>query len=210
MDFHGKPLVTYALEAALAVDLFTTLVVTTDDSSIQAITKTYTDPRLVVLQRPEHLSNDQSKAIEYVHHALNKLEGETDYDIVVIVQVTSPFTTAADIKGTIELLINEGADSAVSVVRLEQAMNPYKMKVMHGNKLLPFGPAENDIMAEHELPEIFVRNGSVYASTLQTFLSGRIIGDDCRGYVMPPERSVDINTELDFRFAQFLYQNNQH
>lgn len=114
-----------------------------------------------------------------------------------------------DIDNTIRLLKNSNADSSVSVMKLDHATHPIKMKVMEGDKLNPFLEEERGRMAEHELPTIFVRNCSVYVSTLETIQAGKIIGEDCRGYVMPMERSVDINNPIDFDFAEFLYKKYQ-
>jgi CMP-N,N'-diacetyllegionaminic acid synthase len=59
-------------------------------------------------------------------------------------------------------------------------------------------------MAAHELPELYVRNCAVYATRQRVIDAGQIIGSDCRGYVMPRQRSMDINDELDYRFVEFL------
>ena len=59
-------------------------------------------------------------------------------------------------------------------------------------------------MAAHELPTIYVRNCSVYVTRREAIERGQVIGDDCRGYVMPRQRSLDINDELDWEFAEFL------
>lgn len=111
-----------------------------------------------------------------------------------------------DIYATIDLLKNSNADTAVSVVRLEHATHPAKLKVMYGNKLLPYLEEEKGRMAEHELPKLFVRNCAVYATLCEVIERGQIIGENCVGYVMPRERSVDINDEMDLAFAEFLIQ----
>jgi CMP-N-acetylneuraminic acid synthetase len=64
-------------------------------------------------------------------------------------------------------------------------------------------------MAAHELPEVYVRNCAVYATRRASIERGQVIGDDCRGYVMPRERSIDINEELDLWFAEFLLARRQ-
>jgi CMP-N-acetylneuraminic acid synthetase len=130
--------------------------------------------------------------------------GEGPYDAVVIVQPSSPFTLAEDIDATIDLLVRSGADSAVSVMQLEHAAHPFKMKVLEGDRLLPYLEEERGRMAAHQLPVIYVRNGSVYATRRPSLDRGQVIGDDCRGYVMPHERSLDINEELDLQFGEFL------
>ena len=120
-------------------------------------------------------------------------------------QPTSPFTTAGDIDATVALLERTKADSAVSVMELEHAVHPLKLKRMNEERrLLPYLEAEEGRMAAHELPRVYVRNGSVYATQRASIERGQILGDDCRGHLMPRSRSVDINDELDLRFAEFL------
>ena len=123
---------------------------------------------------------------------------------VVIVQPSSPLTLAEDIDATVDLLAASGADTAVSVVKLDHAVHPLKMKVLEGDRLLPYLEEERGRMAAHELPMIYVRNCSVYATRRRVIDGGGVIGDDCRAYVMPRERSLDINEELDLEFAEFL------
>ena len=75
---------------------------------------------------------------------------------------------------------------------------------LQGDRLLPYVEEERGRMAAHELPDIYVRNCSVYATRRASIERGQVIGDDCRGYVMPRERSLDINEEFDLQFAEFL------
>lgn len=204
-DFAGKPLFLWALEAALESSLIDKLVVSSDDAEILEAAARI-DP-LLSLERPAEISTDQSAAIEYVRHALDTLEsGETRFDIVVIVQPTSPLVLVADIDQTIELLIQSGADTAVTVQRVDQLIHPFKLKQMQGDRLVPFLVEEKGRMAAHEIPDIFVRNGAVYASRRPVIDSGAVIGSDCRGLEMPRKRSVDINDEVDFHFAEFLLE----
>lgn len=201
----GKELVCYAIEAALASTELTSIAVSSDDDDILYISSKYEG--IVLLKRPAEISGDNAPAITYVEHALEELG--KGYDIVVIIQPTSPFTTAGDIDDTIHLLYIDGVDSSVSVVKLDHAIHPVKLKVMKGNVLEPYYEPEKGRMAAHELPELYVRNGSVYASKIETIARGNIIGDRCLGFVMPRERSLDINDPIDFEFAEFLMMKNQ-
>jgi CMP-N-acetylneuraminic acid synthetase len=202
----GKPLVRWVIEAARAAKALDRLVVSSDDDAVLDLARTF-DDRLP-LRRPSELAADDSPALDYVLHALEALElrsGEAPFDVVVILQPSSPFTLPADIDGTVHLLLKSGADTAVSVVELEHAVHPFKMKVMDGDRLRPFLEEERGRMAARDLPKIYVRNCSVYATRRRVLLEQRqIIGDDCRGYLMPEERSLDINTERDLSFAEFL------
>lgn len=200
----GKPLVAWAIEAARAASGLSRLVVSSDDAAILKIAASY-DPRLV-LNRPSSLAGDESLALEYVRHALDTLEGEGEgpFETVTIIQPTSPLVTPGDIDGTVNLLARTGADTAVSVAQLKQIAHPTKLKVFRGDRLLPYLEEERGRMAAHELPTVYARNGAAYATRRQVIERGQIIGEDCRGYLMPQERSVDINEEVDWLFAEFL------
>ena len=199
----GKPLVSWALDAAVRASRLTHVVLSSDDDEILALAPS----TVTALRRPAEIADDRAPAIAYVRHALETLGPERGpFDAVCIVQPTSPFTTPADVDAVIGLLLDTGASSAVSVQQVEHATHPLKMKRMAGTQLLPYLEDERGRMSEHELEKVYVRNGSVYVSWCRTIAGGSILGDDSRGYVMPRERSIDINDELDFAFAEFLLE----
>lgn len=200
----GKELVRYAIEAALQSTEITDWVLSSDDEDILNIGADY--PNVHALRRPEEISGDRAPAITYVEHALDQLGKSFDY--TVIIQPTSPFTTGADIDNTIRMLYGGQADSAVSVMKLDHAIHPVKLKRMEEQVLKPFWEEEGGRMAAHELPELYVRNCSVYVSSIATIKDRKIIGDKCLGYEMPRERSIDINDPIDFEFAEFILNKN--
>ena len=196
----GKPLVSYAIEAAFQSTEITHLVLSSDDDEILSIGNNYED--LICLKRPVEISGDTAPAISYVQHTLGEIQ--VDFDYVVIIQPTSPFTTGQDIDNTIQLLTKSNADSSVSVMKLDHAIHPVKLKVLSGDILEPFIEEENGRMASHELPDLYVRNCSVYVSKIAIIKQGNVLGKRCLGYVMPRDRSIDINDPIDFEFASYL------
>jgi CMP-N,N'-diacetyllegionaminic acid synthase len=200
----GKSLVARSIETVLASKNIDRLVVSSDSEEVLAIARAYRDD--IALKRPSEISGDLAPAIDYVRHALEVLEAnsQTHFEAVVIVQPSSPFTFAEDIDATVSLLENSGADTAVSVMEVDHALHPAKFKVMEQDRLLPYFEEEGGRMAAHELPKVYVRNCSVYATRRATIDAGEIIGSDCRGYLMPRERSIDINDELDWKFCEFM------
>jgi len=202
----GKPLVAHTIQAAQGCPRLTRLVVSSDDEQTLEIARSYS--KLLPLRRPAELATDVAPAIAYVRHALSVLEQESAerFDTVAIMQCSSPFTLAEDITSTIDLLQTTGADSAVSVVQVAHAVHPLKLKTLDGDRLLPFLEEERGRMAAEDLPPVYVRNCAVYVARRSNIDAGTIIGKDCRAYLMPRERSVDINDELDFRFAEFLFE----
>ena len=206
----GKPLVAWVIESAMRASLLQRLVVSSDDEEILQVARGC-EPTLP-LERPAALATDTSPAIDYVQHALLTLEGagEEHYDAVAIIQPSSPLTLLADIDATIMLLETSGADTAVSVVKVAHDVHPLKFKVMQGNRLLSYLEEEAGRMAADELPDVYVRNCAVYATKRDVVDARRVIGDDCRGYVMPRDRSIDINDLSDLRFAEFLMGLQEH
>jgi len=199
-----KQLVVRSIEACLGARSLSKIVVSSDDDAVLALASAFP---VVALRRPAELSTDAAPAIDYVRHALEALEaGGERFDAVAIIQPSSPFTEPADIDAAVALL--EGApqaDSAVTVMELDHAVHPVKMKTLDGTRLLPLLEEERGRMAAHELPKVYVRNCSVYVTRRTAIDRGEIIGNDSRGHLMPRARSVDINDELDWEFAKFLF-----
>jgi len=201
----GKPLTQYVIESATTSKLLDSIVLSSDDSGVLELTTQFT--HIIPLRRPDELAMDTSPAIDYVIHALEwmKKNKEQTFDIVVIVQPTSPLTTSEDIDATIQLLLDDDrADSAVSVMRLNQVTHPYKLKTIQGQWLKPFLKEEKIILQADELPDIYTRNGSVYVARMSNIEKGVIAGEKCLAHIMPEERSIDINEPIDLEFAEFL------
>lgn len=197
-ELGGRTLVRRALETALAAGCFEVVALSSDDDEILAEADGL---EVAVVRRPAELATATARAADVVLHALGQLEPPA-FDAVAIVQATSPFTAPDDVAATVALLERSGSGSAVSVVRLDAALHPAKLKRLEGDRLLPF--LEDDrLTPSHELPPLWVRNGSVYAFT-RTVAAARLETDDVRGYEMPQERSFDIDTPRDLQIARFL------
>ncbi|MFZ6012427.1 MAG: cytidylyltransferase domain-containing protein [Bacteroidota bacterium] len=206
--FAGSTLVDIALNQCLGSNYITDIVLTSDSKAVLDIGAKY--PTVFGIQRPAEYSGDESPAIEYVRHALQRMESQRGYtyDMVVIIQPSSPLRHANDIDETIQLLArHREADSAVSVVKVAHMVHPLKLKVMNGSELHPFLEDEKGRFSAAQLPDIYVRNCAVYV-TWRNDLETRsdVIGAKSVGYVMPPETSVDINEMIDFEFAEFIYK----
>jgi CMP-N,N'-diacetyllegionaminic acid synthase len=194
----GKTLVRRALETALAAGCFDTVALSSDDDEILAEAEGLD---VVALRRPAELATDTARAGEFARHAIDQLG---DFDALAIVQCTSPFTAPEDIAGAVALLERTGAESVVTVARVEAAQHPLKLKRLEGDRLLPY-LEEDRLTPSHELPPLWVRNGSVYVFRRDVVERG-LEAEDVRGYEMPPERSFDIDTERDVAFAEFLLE----
>lgn len=197
---EGTTLVRRALRTALEAGCFDVVALSSDDETILVEAEGLD---VVRLRRPAELATDTALARDVVAHALAELDdAAAPFDAVAIVQATSPFTAPEDITGALALLERTGAEAVVTVVRVEAALHPAKLKRLEGDRLVPFLD-DDRLTPSHELPPLWVRNGSVYAFRRDAADRG-LDADDVRGYEMPPERSFDVDTPRDLAFAEFL------
>ena len=197
----GRPLLHYALSAALAARTPRRVVVSSENATILEAAAQY-GPN-VALPRPRELAADDTPSHPVAVHALEACEADGDeaYDYLLLLQATSPLVTPQDIDGVIRTLIETGADSCVTVVRSRD--HPSKLKQLEGDRLLPYA-GEERTYARQALPALYKRNGACYAVQRLVLLSGSLYGQDVRAVVMPRERSVDIDEPLDLEYAEFL------
>ncbi len=207
--FAGTTLTDLAIRQALETTRLDTIVVNSDAPEIAQIASQYKDRGVQFLKRPGILATDESPAIDYMLQTLDHLGAAGEhYDLVVIIQPSSPLRSGKDIDRTIQMLLdNDDADSAVSVVRLPHMIHPHKIKKMEGAQLIPWLVDEQGKTAAHELPALYVRNCAVYVFRTENLRNAITYGNMSLGYLMPPETSVDINDMLDFEFANYLYLN---
>ena len=202
----GQPLIVYTLQAALDSQHITCLIVSTDDPEISRVAREYGVD--VPFVRPPELALDDTPQLDVVLHALGAVERaeETRYDVVLLLQPTAPLRTTADIDGALEKLFATGADSVVSLYRVEQG-HPYYMYTLDGDRPRPLLEVPSHITRRQEFPPIYVRNGAIYAVQREVLVHHRsFYGQDMRAYVMPFERSINIDTEFDVVLAEFLLQ----
>ncbi len=202
---NGKPLVQYAIEAALDSKLLSTIVLSSDSNEILELAKTYGD-KVIPIERPAKYATDDSPAIEYVQHALEYLKQNQNkqFDYVAIIQPSSPLTIGSDIDNTIELMLDYDADCAVSIREVPYDLHPSKYLFLKNNKIESFLNEAQIEQIKNEEQKFFVRNGSVYVSSMKLIHEGKLLSENCAAYIMPAERSVDINEEMDLLFAEFL------
>jgi CMP-N,N'-diacetyllegionaminic acid synthase len=199
----GKPLIAHTIEAALGARRPTRLIVSTDDEEIATVARKFGAE--VPFIRPPELASDSARAIPVLQHAVGALrETGNSYEAVMMLQPTTPFRDSDDIDGAIALLQSTGADSVISVVDVE-GHHPARMKFLDGDRLVdpPFCEATEN-QPRQELTPMYLRNGAIYLVKTAVLLGGSLKGADCRGLVMPHARSVNIDTERDFRLAEWM------
>jgi CMP-N-acetylneuraminic acid synthetase len=203
----GKPLIAWTIETALRSHRINRLIVSTDDASIARISLEYGAE--VPFMRPAELAQDDTPDFPVYQHAISWLREHQDCqpDIVVWLRPTAPLRTADDVDTAIGLLTETGADCVRSVCEAEH--HPYWMKRLDGHRLVPFveGIDERRYYRRQTLPPVYRLNGAVDV-TRRRFVIEReeLYGGNMVGYVMPAERSIDLDGEIDFALAAFLLQ----
>jgi CMP-N,N'-diacetyllegionaminic acid synthase len=206
----NKPLLAWTVEVAIESDSLDRVVISTDDPEIAEVGKKLGAE--IPFLRPAELATDTSASIDVILHAIRWFDENEKYrpDYVLLLQPTSPLRTATDIRNSIEIMIAKKGDSVVSVCETHQ--HPLWMKTVNDEgKLVDLGPQSSVPARRQDLPSVFALNGAIYLALRTFLLSERTFISDCTyAYVMPPERSIDIDTPWDFRVADLILRDREH
>jgi len=151
--------------------------------------------------RPAGLSTDSASSVDTLRHAVSTMEQITGapFDIVLVVEPTSPLRLPTDIERAARLLHSSGADSVVTVSPLSAKAHPHKILTVHEGRLDYFMPEGRSVVARQTLPPLFWRNGVCYALTRRCLFDlGVIIGPNSRAEVIDhPVANIDEPWELE-------------
>ncbi len=204
----GKPLIAYTIETALAAKhLLYRVIVSTDDDEIAAMAQQWGAE--VPFIRPSELADDRVPMIPVLQHAARFVEKQDQIrlDWVLLLQPTDPFRTVEDIAAALVLGQQGSCDSVISVVQVF-AVHPILMKRIEGDQLLPYCIEEKEGTRRQDYqPAAYMRNGAIYLTRRDVLLERHSIwGDVIRPYIMPPERSVGVDSELDMKLVEILME----
>lgn len=205
-NLFGKPLIAYTIEIAQKWGKFDNILVSTDSMEIKEMAENYGAD--VPFLRPSEISSDTAGKVDVWKHAVLFLESRgTHPEIIIDLDVTSPLRTVEDIEGAYQKLIREELDMVFSVCKARK--NPYFNMVELSGSGHPHlcKEVEKDILSRQTAPQVYELNASVYVfkrSILQT--AKTVFVDNAGIYEMPQERSVDIDTEFDFSFVEYVMQ----
>lgn len=200
-EIVGKPLISYSIESAIKSEYVDKVIVSTDDSEIAKVSIEYGAD---VIKRPEHLAEDNSLTIDTIIHSLDYFEEEYCVpDIVILLQPTSPLRKTYDIDNSLKLFMENECNSVISVCKIEHS--PYWSLEIEENYLKPKFGQKYFKMRRQELPKLYMPNGAIFISTPKNLKNYKTFYlDKTLPYLMPIERSVDIDTELDFKLAELI------
>ncbi len=200
---HGEPLIAYTIDAAKNSKLLTRCIVSTDSYEIAAIAKKAGAE--VPFLRPKDLSTDSALALDVLTHAIRWIEEQEKqtFDYVMMLQPTSPLRTGEDIDACIHIAAESDADSVFSMVELPD-FAPQKIKTIEDGEIKPLLQEEQGQSdPRHKGKKAYKRNCAVYLTRTELILNDDQFGKKSLAYVMPHERSIDINEPVDLELAEF-------
>jgi CMP-N-acetylneuraminic acid synthetase len=202
LDLDGKPLIAHTIESSLKSKYIDKVVVTSDSDKILEIAKFF---KANTIKRPNNLATDTSTPFKTIKHTL---KNNDKFKYLILLQPTSPLRGVKEIDEAIELLENKKADAVISVSEMEHSP-------LWANTLNDTLSMENFLKKEvknkrsQDLDKYFRLNGAIYICKISKFLKEKTLFLEKRifAYKMEPEKSIDIDTKLDFIIVETIIKN---
>jgi CMP-N,N'-diacetyllegionaminic acid synthase len=204
-ELLGKPLLAWTIEQAKETGLFEAIAFSSDsDLLLQTALQAGAD---IAVKRPDAMATDTAPKIPAIRHCLEQAIARTGMtpDVFVDLDVTSPLRLASDIAGAVELLNRSGARSVITgaTARRSPYFNLVEERTDGSVGLSKF--ADPPIVRRQDAPRCFDMNASIYVWRVAPFLENpAVFYPDTRLFEMPEERSVDIDSDLDFTLVELL------
>lgn len=201
----GKPLIVHSIVSARDSGLFAHIVVSTDSDAIAEAA--VLNGAEVFFKRPPELASSTAAKIPVIRHAL--IESEQHYHhgfkVLVDLDATSPLRTPGDILEAWRVFEEQGFDNVITAMPARKSPYFNMVEIDSGGKVRLSKKLDGNIVRRQDAPKCYDMNASIYIWKRETLLlQDTVIGGNTGLYVMPEERSIDIDTELDFEFVEFL------
>lgn len=204
----NKPLIAYSIEAALSSELVDRVIVSTDCNAIAEVAKKYGAE--IPFMRPSELAQDKSLAIDNYIYTMNRLNENMShpYQEFIVLQPTSPLRTSKDVDESIKLFFKMKANSVISVTEAEHPVTWYK-KIDSKGCLKEYCSYDSGNKNRQEIEQAYIPNGAIYIFNLIVLKKTlNYYSDRTYAYIMPHNKSLDIDNYFDFEFAEFLMSRN--
>jgi CMP-N,N'-diacetyllegionaminic acid synthase len=204
----GKPLLAYTIEAA-AQSCIDRVLVSTESPEIADVAKHY-GAEVPFIRLAALAASSGVTSMQIVQHALDYLHTTEDYqpDVVVYLQPTSPLRTAAHIDSGVQLLCESDADSVVGIRQVESEHPYFMMQLEKERWLREYIEMDHKPLSRQEVPPLYLLNGALYISRWAYLTrapeTAPLFSRRCKGLLMDPLSSVDINTPLDILLAETI------
>lgn len=195
-EIAGKPLCQWTIDAALQSQVFDRVIISTDSREIADTVYDWNGARVDVMARPPELAEDDTPTEAVMKHV-----AETEqFDVMCLIQATSPLTTAYDLRAARAKFISWGCDSMVTVTKL----NKFVWRPAEYDQIVePINYTPTTRPMRQNIDHVYVESGNFYLTRRWVLdrLNSRLGGLICR-YIIDPERAVDIDTLDDFKEAE--------
>jgi len=204
-EIDGKPLLAYSILQAKASNLFQAIAVSSDSTEILDLASRCEVDYLI--ERPMYLATDHAPKIPVIQHALLTVEELANqyFDIIVDLDVTSPLRYVSDISDVVNLLETKGVSNVITGTPARRS--PYfNIVEINDEGIVQLSKSlERPIFCRQDAPKAYDLNASIYAWQRLVLLECKtIFNKDTLLYIMPEERSIDIDSELDFEYVKLL------
>lgn len=203
--FCGEPLIAHTIEQAKQSKYIDRVIVSTEDEDIARISLEYGAE--VPFMRPMELARDSSSTVDVLLHAINWLENvdRYDFDILLLLHATTPLRSVEDINKSITLMVEENADNVFSVTEAQR--NPYFNMVEFTKSGYAALVKQGNFTTRQAAPLVYDMNSSIYVWWKELLKEKKkIFLDKTKIYVMPKERSIDIDDSMDFKIAEIMME----
>lgn len=196
----GKPMLAYSIEVAEKSEIFDVVHVSTDSEQYAEIAKNYGAD--VPFLRSEELSNDTANTWDVVRYVLKKYkELGKCFDVVTVLQPTSPLRTKEDISNAFNIYLSKSATAVVGVCEMEHS--PLWSNTLNENLCMKSFLSKVTNVQRQQLETYYRINGAVYMIASEIIENNmEIYGEKSYAYIMPKERSIDIDDIMDFKIAE--------
>jgi len=208
IDLAGKPLIAWTIEASLDSKYITKTIVSSDDKEILDIANNY---GAEIIKRPDDLASDSATSEVVVKHVIDYLESTGEvFDIVVLLQPTSPLRSYKDIDSAFEAMFDSNATAIISTCKFNNKI--LKTFIKGSNEFLK-GVSNNKypFMRRQDLPSVYMPNGAIYIINVKSFREkDSFLTNKTLNYVMPQDRSIDIDILADIETATLTLRGFDH
>lgn len=202
---NGKPLIAWTIEAALASEYLDEVIVSTDSEEIKAVAEKYS--ARVPFLRPDSLARDTSTSMDVLMHALDFLRDEEgkEFDILMMLEPTSPLREVEDIDGSLSRLIDhETAVSIAGVAYVEGANPDFVVRLEDG---LMRSNSNFVVKRRQDIDDYYFYEGTIYASYVSDLRERQNFYHELTiGHIVPKWKSFEIDDAVDFSIIEHLLE----
>lgn len=196
----GKPLIAYSIESAKKSQFIDEIIVSTDCEKIAEIAKEF--GAHIPFLRPKELATDTSKSIDAIVYTLSELKKRgANYDILILLQPTSPLRTAEDIDEALNIFIRSNKQPLVSISEVND--HPILMRTLDNDGMLKNLLNINSTIRRQDMQKIYRVNGSIYINCIADIDRNTSFNDNKIPYITSQDHSVDIDDEKDLILAAY-------